>query len=142
MAIGLRIEDGSLRVVLSGRDRLYTLRRSITVPLACVADAHSVERASLDTTGMIRAPGTSLPGRIKAGTFRSTERKEFWDVRYAERVLELLVSLQQELSATLVLVTHDATIASRLDLRVELERGQIQRISRRGPFVNSRRGKL
>ena len=57
------------------------------------------------------------------------------DPANAERVLDLLLALQQELSATLVLVTHDAAIAARLDLRLELERGQLRRVRRRDGSV-------
>jgi hypothetical protein len=89
VAVVLRIADGSLQVKLTGRDRLYTLRGSIEVPLASIAEARAAERASVKTAGLVRAPGTSLPGQIKAGTFRSLGRKEFWDVRHADWVLEL-----------------------------------------------------
>jgi hypothetical protein len=89
MGIELQISAETLRVRLTGRDCLYSLKRSISVPLAAVASAQAVERASIATSAKIRAPGTSVPGRIKAGTFRSGTAKEFWDVRHAERVLEI-----------------------------------------------------
>jgi predicted ABC-type transport system involved in lysophospholipase L1 biosynthesis ATPase subunit len=43
----------------------------------------------------------------------------------ADRVFELLLELQRDLGATLVLVTHDAHLASRLGLHIALERGRI-----------------
>lgn len=43
----------------------------------------------------------------------------------ADRVFELLLELQRDLGATLVLVTHDANLASRLGLHIALERGRI-----------------
>jgi hypothetical protein len=89
MGIELEIAPPLLRVRLTGRDALYSLKRSIAVPLAAVADARAVERDSLSTKGEVRAPGTSLPGKIKAGTFRGQGRKEFWDVRHARHVLEI-----------------------------------------------------
>jgi putative ABC transport system ATP-binding protein len=45
----------------------------------------------------------------------------------ADRVFELLLELQRDLGATLVLVTHDAALAARLGLHVALERGRITR---------------
>jgi putative ABC transport system ATP-binding protein len=43
----------------------------------------------------------------------------------ADRVFDLLLELQRDLGATLVLVTHDANLASRLGLHIALERGRI-----------------
>jgi putative ABC transport system ATP-binding protein len=43
----------------------------------------------------------------------------------ADRVFDLLLALQRDLGATLVLVTHDAGLAGRLDLHFALERGRI-----------------
>lgn len=44
------------------------------------------------------------------------------DARSAQVVIELLVEVQQEMGATLVLVTHDPAIAAHLDRTVELRR--------------------
>ena len=43
----------------------------------------------------------------------------------ADRVFELLLELQRDLGATLVLVTHDAQLAGRLSQHIALERGRI-----------------
>jgi hypothetical protein len=89
MAIKLELTGEALRVRLTGRHALYSLKRSLTVPLDRIADARAVDRDAISKTKTLRAPGTSLPGRIKAGTFRGGAGKEFWDVRHAVRVLEL-----------------------------------------------------
>lgn len=47
------------------------------------------------------------------------------DPANAERILALLTEVQQELGATLVLVTHDREIAASLDECLTLERGRI-----------------
>jgi putative ABC transport system ATP-binding protein len=47
------------------------------------------------------------------------------DPRNAEGVFDLIVELQRELGSTLVLVTHDAHLAARMEARVTLERGRI-----------------
>src|SRR5664279_4198027 len=44
----------------------------------------------------------------------------------ADRVFNLLLELQRDLGATLVLVTHDAGLAGRLGLHFALERGRIR----------------
>ncbi len=43
----------------------------------------------------------------------------------ADRDFGLLLELQQDLGATLVLVTHDAHLAARMDLHIALERGRV-----------------
>lgn len=43
----------------------------------------------------------------------------------ADRVFELLLELQRDLRATLVLVTHDVHLADRLEMHIALERGRI-----------------
>jgi len=47
------------------------------------------------------------------------------DPMNADRVFELLLELQRDLGATLVLVTHDAHLAGRMGLHIALERGRI-----------------
>lgn len=47
------------------------------------------------------------------------------DVENAERVLRLIVSVQQELSTAFVLVTHDQAVARRMDRRLWLDRGEL-----------------
>ena len=47
------------------------------------------------------------------------------DPENADRVFELLLELQRDLGATLVLVTHDALLAGRMGLHFALERGRL-----------------
>jgi hypothetical protein len=89
MGTALELTDDALRVRLTGRDALYSLKRSLVVPLDRVAEVRAVDRDAMRKTKTIRAPGTGLPGRIKAGTFRGSAGKEFWNVRRAHRLLEL-----------------------------------------------------
>jgi predicted ABC-type transport system involved in lysophospholipase L1 biosynthesis ATPase subunit len=47
------------------------------------------------------------------------------DPENADRVFDLLLELQRDLGATLVLVTHDAGLAGRMGIHIALERGRI-----------------
>jgi len=47
------------------------------------------------------------------------------DPANAARVFDLIMDLHQDLKSTLVLVTHDAALATRMDARLHLERGCI-----------------
>ena len=47
------------------------------------------------------------------------------DPRNAERVFELIMDLHRDLATTLLLVTHDPRLASRMEVRLVLERGRV-----------------
>lgn len=47
------------------------------------------------------------------------------DPRNADRVFELIMDLHRDLATTLVLVTHDPRLASRMEVHLVLERGRI-----------------
>jgi putative ABC transport system ATP-binding protein len=47
------------------------------------------------------------------------------DPHNAAKVFDLLMDLHRDLGTTLVLVTHDPTLASRMDRRMRLERGRV-----------------
>ncbi|MDD3762806.1 MAG: lipoprotein-releasing ABC transporter ATP-binding protein LolD [Nevskiales bacterium] len=48
------------------------------------------------------------------------------DTRTAERVFELMLELNQELGTSLIVVTHDLQLASRMDRILTLEAGQLK----------------
>ena len=75
-------------VVLHGWDAVYSLRRRIVVPRRLLARVFADDRGDVPARGL-RVPGTALPGVIRAGTYRADGRREFWDVRRADRVLVL-----------------------------------------------------
>ncbi len=56
----------------------FTLTSRFEIPLAHIDRATTEEPAS--SWAEIRAPGTCLPGVIKAGTYYSKRGKEFWYV--------------------------------------------------------------
>jgi putative ABC transport system ATP-binding protein len=50
------------------------------------------------------------------------------DVRTGTAVIELMFDMNRERGSTLILVTHDAAIASRCGRRIELDAGRVQAI--------------
>ena len=50
------------------------------------------------------------------------------DSTTGERIEELLFELNREQGATLVIVTHDADLAARCDMRIHIKDGAIERI--------------
>ncbi len=51
------------------------------------------------------------------------------DAATGAKIIDLLFSLNSELSSTLVLVTHDANLASRCDQRIDLDAGRLAKAS-------------
>jgi hypothetical protein len=88
MILSIDKEAGALQIELSGTERLLMVRfaRTVTVPLS------SIEGVSTDTPESswleLRAPGTMVPGLIKAGTYYTRRGKELW---YAVRKKGFLV---------------------------------------------------
>ena len=77
----IEITEDSLTVHVLGWDRLWALKSSIEVPLSRVASAEiDPEIARREWWKGIKAPGTALPGVIKAGTFYHWRERVFWDV--------------------------------------------------------------
>lgn len=81
------IDHDTLVVTLRGLDPLFAFTRRLTVPLA------HVQRVALDRTVArrlwkgIRAPGTSVPWVLAAGTFLDGRQRVFWAVHFLQPAL-------------------------------------------------------
>jgi hypothetical protein len=83
----VRTDGGVIHIEIEGMDKVLALKGSLDIPLEHV---RSVEVAPPDLKPKgVRAPGTSIPGRIYAGTWRGRGTKEFWDIRHKEKALVL-----------------------------------------------------
>ena len=86
MAVTLQIEDGELVVRLDGWQRWTALRREVRAPLASVASA-SISRDANTLKRGYRWPGSYVPGRMYAGTWKSKGATDFWMVTNPHEVL-------------------------------------------------------
>jgi putative ABC transport system ATP-binding protein len=120
-----------------------TVLENVQLPLTLVgqyADVHG-SRQLLDRLGLAdladRLPDQLSGGQqqrvavAKAVVHRPTviladEPTGALDTRNAAGVIELLLGMQTDLGATLVMVTHDRAAASRLDERLELVDGRLK----------------
>jgi len=80
ITMNLNIVDQKLRIELEWYEQLwaFTLDKVWQIPLNHITSVSTDEPPSSWTE--IRAPGTALPGVIKAGTYYSSRGKEFWYV--------------------------------------------------------------
>lgn len=66
-----------------GLHKIWSLRGRVEVAAADVIDVHVLPQSGRPRG--LRAPGTSLPGVLYAGTFRKGRAKAFWLVRGSTR---------------------------------------------------------
>lgn len=98
----LRIEGDRLTLTLQGAERLWAMKLSpIVVPRAHVVRAEAALPPA--TWRQIRAPGTFLPGVIKAGTYYTDRGKEFWYTLRSRKDNPLTIELEGEPYRRLVL---------------------------------------
>jgi len=103
----LVMDADRLELTLEGWEHLLAFRiRPLSVPLA------HVERAEASrppfTWKSLRAPGTSVPGLLKAGTYYTDRGKEFWYVERRDGQQPLTLELRDEPFRRLVLSIADA----------------------------------
>ena len=71
---------------------LWACCRRITVPRQAIVDVQSARAADVLRPVGWRGPGTHLPGRLIAGTYRQRGSKTFWDVGDPDRALVFTLS--------------------------------------------------
>lgn len=103
----LVMDADRLELSLEGLEHVWAFRlRPISVPLAHVTRAE----ASMPRTSWkeLRAPGTAVPGLIKAGTYYTPRGREFWYVVRSRTRRPLTIELSGEPFQRLVIVIEDA----------------------------------
>jgi hypothetical protein len=90
--IELTVDGAALRIRIRGKDALYALSRGMTIPLSSVEGVSVAPTQTVPRTGL-RLPGTGIPGVLRAGSFGTGSRRDFWLVRRAPEVL--VIELQR-----------------------------------------------
>jgi hypothetical protein len=104
----LRQEEEAVRIEFTWYERLLAVRLDgdLVLPYRHIRSAST--GAPQPSAFEWRIPGTALPGVIKAGTFYSKRGREFWYVTRKYRDSLLVVELQDERYARVVLGMVDA----------------------------------
>jgi hypothetical protein len=94
----LEISDGKLRIDLGDLEKALAIRGGFEIPLENIVKAGT----EAHRTGWreVRAPGTHLPGAIKAGTYYTPRGREFW---YVTEKGVLVLELEHESYTRIVL---------------------------------------
>lgn len=104
--MNLSLNDNTLIIDLEWYEQLWacTLTQRFEIPLNHIDRATTEEPQSSWTE--IRAPGTFVPGVIKAGTYYSSRGKEFWYVTSDHDYLTL--DLNNETIRRMILTTPES----------------------------------
>jgi len=104
------IDGDNLVVEIEGMDKLWSLKSRLAIPLANVRGATADPGIAAEPKGL-RAPGTSLPGVITAGTFHQDGERVFWNIHDGARAI--VITLADEHYVRLVVEVADpaATVA-------------------------------
>ncbi|MEX2430366.1 MAG: hypothetical protein WD645_00430 [Dehalococcoidia bacterium] len=90
----LSIREARLFVDLEGLEKVWALKRGLSLPLADIAAVTAEEPGDKPRNywRALRFPGTFLPWVIKAGTYYTAEGWEFWYVTSGKGFLVLDLS--------------------------------------------------
>ena len=83
----ISIVKNELRISFSITKKILSMKGSFTIPLNHIVRVTT--QMPKPTWKEIKAPGTSIPGLIKAGTYYTDKGKEFWYVTKGKKILNL-----------------------------------------------------
>jgi hypothetical protein len=106
--MNLTIFGDRLQIELEWYEQLwaFTLNKTFDIPLSHIQRATTEEPQS--SWMELRAPGTFLPGIIKAGTYYTRQGKEFW---YVTKDTDYLVLELKDESFKRIILTIDQSVA-------------------------------
>lgn len=108
----VRVGPEAVTVELSTAEKIGAAHGNVTVPRSSVVSARVVDEPMKAISGL-RAPGYSLPGHAKLGTWRHHDGKDFIAV-YADRPAVELVLSNQPYERLLVAVDDPAALVAEL----------------------------
>lgn len=103
--VEITISGGQVRLEVKGLDKLWAFKGSLEIPVAHIRGAHADTSIARGWYKGIKAPGTSLPGVIRAGTFYQDKKRVFWDVHDPEKTI--VIDLHDERYDQLIVEVAD-----------------------------------
>ena len=118
----IELTENTLLIHVQGVHKVLALKSQLEIPLTHVVGA-AIDPTVAEKWGHLnlkelRAPGTGLPGVIKAGSFRLEGQWAFWDVHDPRKAIT--ITLADEHYTKLVLeVTDPAAAVARIEEAVQ-----------------------
>ena len=102
--------DDILHLHVQGADKVWALKSELSIPLRHVVTARADSEIVHRWRGMLKAPGTAIPGVIRAGTFYYDNKRVFWDIHHPDKAL--VIKLHDETYNELVVEVFDPDTAA------------------------------
>lgn len=109
--ITIKKQENEFLFKVNGMHKLWAFKSQLTIPSENIINAHQNIDSIKDWKGW-RAPGTSIPSIITAGTFYKDGNKIFWDVSNIENCI--IVDLKDEDYKQLIIEVENPTDAINL----------------------------
>jgi len=106
--VNITKEGSDIVIEVKGFHKLWAFKNRLTIPVQHIAGAYMDEAEAGHIAGM-RAPGTSIPFVINAGTFYTHEGKVFMDVMDAKKAI--IIQLHDEHYQKLIVEVEDPEAA-------------------------------
>jgi hypothetical protein len=87
--VEITVSGESVVLNVKGLDKLWAFKSRLEIPLRNVRSVRADASVARGWWKGIRAPGTSIPGVIRAGTFYQDGKRVFWDVHDPEKTIVL-----------------------------------------------------
>lgn len=107
--VHISVEDGIAHFRVEGWDRFWALKSELAIPLEHIRDVRADPAIARGWWHGIKAPGTSVPGVVTAGTFYQHGNRIFWDVHDPENTI--VVELSHERYNELIVEVSDPAVA-------------------------------
>jgi hypothetical protein len=107
--VEISVSAGQVRLEVKGLDKLWAFKGTLEIPVAHIRGARVDTDIARGWWKGIRAPGTSIPGVIRAGTFYQDGKRVFWDVHHPEKTI--VIDLHDETYDQLIVEVADPPAA-------------------------------
>jgi len=103
--VEITLSGSALHLEVKGLDKLWAFKGRLEIPIVNIRGARADPSIALGWWKGIKAPGTSIPGVIRAGTFYQHEKRIFWDVHDPEKTV--VIDLHDERYDQLIVEVSD-----------------------------------
>jgi hypothetical protein len=103
--ISISIAAAAAHIEVKGMDKLWAFKGRLEIPLAHIRGVHADPSIARGWRAGIKAPGTSIPGVIRAGTFYEDGKRVFWDVHDPDKTI--VIDLHDERYDQLIVEVAD-----------------------------------
>lgn len=103
--VEIAIAGGQLHLEVKGLDKLWSFKGRLEIPLAHIRGAHADASIAHGWWKGIKAPGTAIPGVLRAGTFYQDGKRVFWDVHDPDKTI--VIDLHDERYDQLIVEVAD-----------------------------------